>query len=234
MSQPAFKETSKPRRRRGSLNREQILEAALSIVHDEGLDQLSMRPIAARLGCSVASLYTHFRNREAIIRELLLIGEERLTEKLKQALVGQSDTFEELEALALAYWDFAHENHSLLKLMLHQDSRAIQKTLSPLIPSSYKVFLLTIRKGVQSGEIHYPPKSYTSIARTIWAWIYGLIVMDLNGMGRNKNAPHPVEEGIYFWKIMLRRGPGPLENIRNMNSKFMDAWQARLQNFQGK
>ena len=42
-----------------------------------------MRRIAHRLGCSVASPYTHFENQEEIIRYLILEGEKKLTKYLK-------------------------------------------------------------------------------------------------------------------------------------------------------
>ena len=49
------------------LTRERVVRAGLELVHDEGLDALSMRALAERLDVKAASLYWHFRDR----RELL-------------------------------------------------------------------------------------------------------------------------------------------------------------------
>jgi TetR/AcrR family tetracycline transcriptional repressor len=47
---------------RQSLDRAAIVEAALALLQDEGLDQLSTRRLARALGVSGPSLYWHFRN----------------------------------------------------------------------------------------------------------------------------------------------------------------------------
>src|SRR5215472_11535123 len=57
------------------LTRERLVEAALALINDEGLDGLSMRALADRLEVRAASLYWHVRDR----RELLdLLGESIL------------------------------------------------------------------------------------------------------------------------------------------------------------
>ena len=73
---PAAKK--KPRRTRNSLNRAEILSAALHIIQTSGVEHLSMRTIAKHLNCSVASPYAHFKNQEEIIQALLYSGEQKL------------------------------------------------------------------------------------------------------------------------------------------------------------
>ena len=59
--------TKQIRRTRGSLTKQEILSVSMDILLEEGVEALSMRRIAHRLGCSVASPYTHFENQEEII-----------------------------------------------------------------------------------------------------------------------------------------------------------------------
>ncbi len=56
---------------RRPLSRARIVAAALEVVDAEGLDALSMRRVAARLGVEAMSLYHHVANKEAIIEGLL-------------------------------------------------------------------------------------------------------------------------------------------------------------------
>ncbi len=51
---------------RGTLTKELILQAALEIIDQEGLDGLSLRRIAAYLGVSTMSLYRHYRSKAEI------------------------------------------------------------------------------------------------------------------------------------------------------------------------
>ena len=53
-------------RKRRTLNRDAIVEAALAIVDEDGLDGLSMRRVAERLETGPASLYTHVANRDEL------------------------------------------------------------------------------------------------------------------------------------------------------------------------
>src|SRR5690606_21759304 len=60
---------------RRPLTRRRIVEAALAIVDERGLPDLTMRRLGARLGVEAMSIYKHLPSKEAVIegvRELLL------------------------------------------------------------------------------------------------------------------------------------------------------------------
>src|SRR5262245_31402421 len=61
----------RPRKRRGSLSRDVILDAAEAICESEGYDALSMRAVAARLGATPMALYNHFATKEDLVNALL-------------------------------------------------------------------------------------------------------------------------------------------------------------------
>jgi len=48
------------------LDRDQIIQEAVALLKEEGLDAVSLRRIAARLGVSVSSLYWHINNKESL------------------------------------------------------------------------------------------------------------------------------------------------------------------------
>jgi len=62
--------TTRRRRARGSLSKQEILQAAEEIVVAHGLRELSMPTLAARLDAGVSSLYTHFHNKDALLEAL--------------------------------------------------------------------------------------------------------------------------------------------------------------------
>jgi AcrR family transcriptional regulator len=67
-------------RQRG-LTRERLVEAALELINQEGLDALSMRALADRLDVKAASLYWHVRDR----RELLELLAKSILETVRPA-----------------------------------------------------------------------------------------------------------------------------------------------------
>lgn len=55
---------------RGSLSRERVLEAALRLVEESGVESLSMRRLGSELGVEAMSLYNHVSGKEALMEGL--------------------------------------------------------------------------------------------------------------------------------------------------------------------
>jgi len=68
--------------RRATLTRERIVELALEIIDEDGLDALNMRRLAAEAGVKPMSLYHHFPNKSAILGAV--------SEKIAAAALGAS------------------------------------------------------------------------------------------------------------------------------------------------
>ena len=61
------------RRKRKGLDQAQVVNAALALLDEVGLDELTMRRVAERLNVKAASLYRHVHNKEEL---LALLGDE--------------------------------------------------------------------------------------------------------------------------------------------------------------
>ncbi len=197
---PASKK--RPRRIRNSLNRTEILSTALHIIQTGGVESLSMRTIAKNLNCSVASPYAHFKNQEEIIQALLYSGEQQLTADLNLARASSKNPFEQITAIAHTYWQFSVKNKGLHKLMFSSGGGLHKKLFAA--PSSYRVFLTTVRDGLKKESSEMPRPRYNSIARTMWAWMYGLLVLQMTDiLNREKLKQDPVEEGMLVFKTLF-------------------------------
>lgn len=62
------------RRPRGSLSREQVVEAALRITDDMGLDALTMPSLASRLDCGVMTLYGYVKSKDQLLDAVAQLG----------------------------------------------------------------------------------------------------------------------------------------------------------------
>ena len=67
-----FRKTER-RRKRQPLDQAQIVRAALELLDEVGLDELTMRRLADRLGVKAAALYRHVHNKDEL---LALLGDE--------------------------------------------------------------------------------------------------------------------------------------------------------------
>lgn len=59
--------TKPPRRPRGSLSRDQVVEAALTLADQEGIEAVTMQNLAGRLACGVMTLYGYVDSKEDLL-----------------------------------------------------------------------------------------------------------------------------------------------------------------------
>jgi AcrR family transcriptional regulator len=85
-----------------SYRQQQIVEAALAIISDRGLEALTIKGIAARVGFSDAAVYRHFRNKAQILSTIIDLF-ARDSARLLQEIHGC--TCPELEKIRLFFLD---------------------------------------------------------------------------------------------------------------------------------
>jgi AcrR family transcriptional regulator len=90
-------ETSAPR---APLTVDRIVDAALALIDDQGLDQLSMRKLGARLGVEAMTLYHHVPGKDAVLD---LVVERVITRAGFQQADDALDWRERLERFAHRY-----------------------------------------------------------------------------------------------------------------------------------
>lgn len=96
-----------------------LINAALTMLEQDGSAGLSLRAVAKAVGVSEAAPYHHFADKEALERALAAEGFERLTDRLTGALMS-SGHGEDLHSLAAAYVGFALDARGLFRLMSRQ------------------------------------------------------------------------------------------------------------------
>jgi len=83
--------TRVPQQARSREKFDAILAAALSLIHEKGYEQVSMREIAREVGLPIASIYQYFPNKLAIVRQLWESYTASLGESLRVELNGLAD-----------------------------------------------------------------------------------------------------------------------------------------------
>jgi len=97
--------------------RNNILDASLGIVKEEGWPALSMRKIADKIEYTAPIIYEYFNNKEAILQELTRRGYQKLAQQMTDASNLFTDPCRQLEAMWLAYWNFAFAEKELYQVM---------------------------------------------------------------------------------------------------------------------
>lgn len=139
--------------------RDEIVEAARSLLEEEGSEALTMRRLADRLGIRAPSLYKHFSGKgelEAALDALAL-------EEVAQALTGARD----LDELGRAYRGFALAHPHLYRFTTE---RPLPREL---LPEGLEARAAAPVVRAVGGD---PDR-----ARAVWAFSHGMVMLELAG-----------------------------------------------------
>jgi AcrR family transcriptional regulator len=131
--------------------RERILDAALALLQQEGLERVSIRKIADRIGVSHMLLYSYFDNRAAIICSLRERGFEQMeafcAESLRRAEAG--DVLIEVRASLKRFIQISHEQPIVYQLAWRRDQswRADPQNVTRILEHLSRLIQLCIERG---------------------------------------------------------------------------------------
>lgn len=149
-----------------------IVEAARDILEREGLPQLTMQAVAVRVGVRAPSLYKRVRNRDDLIRLVAETALEDLGDHL-EAVARTGDARTDLIAMAQALRAFARRNPGSYHLIFTNTEPSTRPDLALVTQASGPVLRI--------AEALAGPDEALEAARTITAWAYGFISMELAG-----------------------------------------------------
>ncbi|MET3125852.1 AcrR family transcriptional regulator [Arcicella rosea] len=161
--------------------RNNILDAACKIVKEEGWQGLSLRKIADAIEYTAPIIYEYFANKEAILQELTKQGYLVLNKDLISAKQSKENPTEQLEAMWLAYWNFAFENKEMYQLMFGVEMTTCHMVAFPEVQTPYDLFTETIIEVM--GDKNADEDTICQKYYTYYSVVHGLISINLVGNG---------------------------------------------------
>ena len=156
-----------------------ILDASLHIVKEEGWQALSMRKIADVIEYTAPIIYEYFANKEAILLELTRRGYLILSRNLQEAKGQHYLPAKQLEAMWLAYWNFAFDNKELYQLMFGVEMNCCCDLVENL-PESENPFIQFSEVIVDLMGVENPSKDTICLKYyTFWSVVHGLISINI-------------------------------------------------------
>jgi len=163
--------------------RTNILGAALQIVKEDGWQALSMRKIADVIEYTAPIIYEYFSNKEAILLELSRQGYLLLSKDLEEAKSKHRLPAKQLEAMWVAYWNFAFANKELYQGMFGVSTNCCCEMVNTLPEAGkpWEMFSEIIGElmGVDDMEADVICTKYY----TFWSVVHGLISINLLSRG---------------------------------------------------
>lgn len=160
---------STPSRRRYQKNRQGILDAARSIVVEQGVGALSMRLLAERVDYSPAALYKYFGSKEEIFDALRTEGRQISADINRERVVPGLSMPDTLKQMGLAYLEFARRYPAHYQLTMNPADRIPDTFDDFLKDPEFEALLGFAERALASGEIHLPEgASAVHLAFLMW------------------------------------------------------------------
>lgn len=152
-----------------------MVEAAVGIVQQEGVDALGISSVARALGIRPASMYNHIESGEALMRAVSDEGNRRILEALKSAVHGVVEPREQLRRLAHGARDWALGNAGLYRVMARVEPDGSDAN----IPAGARELLGLFDRPL--GELGVAQDQRVHGIRTLRASIHGFVLLETSG-----------------------------------------------------
>ena len=182
--------------------RDKLCAAATRRFAELGYDGVTMRGLAAEIGCSPMTPYRYFESKDEIFAAVRADAFRRLADRCEATAKHATNDLERAGALGQSYLDFALDEPDAYKIMfeLSQPAESAFPELEAQVERSRQFMVepieILVREGILSGT---PAK----LSQMFWAGIHGVIVLHMTG----KLPPETsVEELFSLITVTLLRG----------------------------
>lgn len=155
-----------PRERRRAQTREEILDAALAVMAEQGVAALNLTEVARRVGLRQPSLYQYFDSRTAVYDALFEQGMRAHHDHLAAAIHAAGEGWAGVRASARATVRFAVEAPVLAQLLFKQSVPGFVPSERAYAPSvrAFQLLREAIASAVQHNHLHAAAVSDNGIA----------------------------------------------------------------------
>ena len=151
-----------------SIHRQDIIDAAVELVRENGHEALNARALAERIGCSTQPIFSNFKSMDEVMDSVLETALELYNGCVSDSI--SSGKHEPVyKAHGRAYIRFAMEQPNLFKLLFMRDRT---NDTNPVEQSTFMAVLPLIMKATGLDE-----KQASLFHFEMWAAVHGIAVM---------------------------------------------------------
>lgn len=149
------------------VNKEKVIETALQIVKESGIDALNMRTLAKRCNCSTQPLYNLFDGIDEIVKEVS-VAAANLFEKYQEDCIANKE-YSPYKAVGMGYVRFAKEQSELYRF-LFMDSASYKKSDSESFEQSV---------GILTSNFNISRELAIRLHMEMWIFVHGIATLSV-------------------------------------------------------
>ncbi len=187
-----------------------IMDAARELFVSRGVEAVTMREIAKRIGYSATSIYLHFADKEALIRAICDTDFLALADALKNNLVI-TDPVERMLAFGRGYAQFAlnYPNHYRMMFMTEHppcDPEISSVQQNNAEQDAYFQLKIVVNEVFLAGKFKPDLKDSELIAQTVWAGMHGVCALQISMANDIWVNWAGIEQRLQMMQLTLMRG----------------------------
>jgi AcrR family transcriptional regulator len=187
--------------------RAMALKAGRDIVREEGVQKLTTRAVAKRIGYSVGTLYLIFKNADDLKFAINAGTLEELRNRLSKAVETITDPEQRLRSMAQYYLDYGLASPNLWRLMFEHQLPG-DEPMPEVITQQTDALIEIISDSIQELVPAYKDNELKSVAAAFWAALHGiahLVITDKLSLSHVESAHQVLDTQMQIFISGARR-----------------------------
>jgi len=165
--------------------RNSLLTTASTILKESGIEALSLRKLAERIGVSRTAAYHHFKDKNDLLSAIAAQGFVTWQQQAEKTFdESKYSSREKYQKFVHDYVEFAHQNPAVYQLMfgsrLWKNNQSSEELKSVAYPSfQYQV---TLVKNLQAKGLLPQSEDPLRLAQVTWATLHGIAQLVIDGI----------------------------------------------------
>lgn len=181
---------------KSKFTRDEIMDMALQITKEQGIDAVTARELGSRLGSSARPIFTVFENMEEVRKSVILKARELYGQYVEEGLKNQL----KFQGVGIAYIRFAMEQPRLFELLFMKATNGAEdvSTILPVIDDHYDRILQSVQEPYDLST-----EDAERIYQHLWTYTHGIATMFATGlcsynMEQMKERMAEIFQGLLF------------------------------------
>lgn len=181
---PATPKRAAPER---ELRRQQIIDAAVRLFAERGMENVTFGDIAKAAKLSRPLVYFYFPDLQSLFFETLIVASNDLQRRFQAAARPSLSGLDQLMAVGRAYVEFAQESPALFHCLAHNESKQsaehfehpLHEQCACAFDGIMGVLVAALHKGMRDGTVRADIGDPGKVAICLWGLTHGLIQLNV-------------------------------------------------------
>jgi AcrR family transcriptional regulator len=169
------------------IRKEQIKDAVLEVIYQDGISKFTTKRLAARIGISEAAIFRHFASKKDIFLDILKDVENQLLEAMILIEKQQEPVHVRLHKIVCHTIHYIVKNHGVSVLMLSEIAEnnhpELRDRVHAIFTGQRKIVERIVQEGIANGEVagETDPRSFSLLYMGIPIGIHIEMLLNKNG-----------------------------------------------------